>query len=119
MAPPEPRLLASVCVEWPNRGSGGVGQGVVGIGEVGVVKDVEELGSEAKAHPFGEVKLALQPNIRLHGSETPQHIAAKIALPVVLRGLKTESSLVEDFAAGIPRAIKNERHSGVDVGPGI
>src|SRR6267154_6804880 len=65
------------------------------------------------------MKLALQAEIGLHGIEPPQHVAAKIALPVVLRGLKTESGLIENLAAGILRAIKNERHSGVDVGARI
>jgi hypothetical protein len=48
-----------------------------------VVEDVEELGSEAKPQPLGEVKLPLHRKIRLPGSETPQHIAPEIAL---LRG---------------------------------
>jgi hypothetical protein len=47
LAPPEPRLLASVCVARPNRGAV---QGVVGVAEVRVVEDVEELGSKTKPH---------------------------------------------------------------------
>ena len=47
MAPPEPRLLGNVCFEWPNKGAGKV---VVGTAEVGVVEDVEELGSKTKPH---------------------------------------------------------------------
>jgi hypothetical protein len=58
----------------------GAGQVVIGIAEVGVVENVEELGPETKLHLFGEVKLALQANIRLRGSEASQHIAAEIPL---------------------------------------
>ncbi len=46
-APPEPRLLASVCVERPNRGLFRV---LLGIAEVRVGEDVEELGSKTKPH---------------------------------------------------------------------
>ena len=38
LAQPEPRKLASICVDWPNRGAV---QGVVGVAEVRVVEDVE------------------------------------------------------------------------------
>lgn len=56
------------------------GQAVVGVPEVGVIEDVEELGTETKTELFTEVKLALQPKIRLRSSETAQHITPEIAL---------------------------------------
>jgi hypothetical protein len=58
----------------------GVGQGVVGIAEIRMVKDIEKLRSEEKSSIFGEVKLPLQGKIGLPSSETPQHIAPEIAL---------------------------------------
>ena len=45
-----------------------------------MVKDVEELGSETKSQSLGEVKLPLHCKIGLPSSETPQDIAAEIAL---------------------------------------
>jgi hypothetical protein len=57
-----------------------VGQVVVGLAEIRVVEDVEELGSEAQPQPLGEVKLPLHRKIGLPSSETPQDIAAEIAL---------------------------------------
>ena len=56
MAPPEPRLLASV---WVDSAKEGAGQGVVGIAEIWMVEDVEELGSETKTDLLGEMKLPL------------------------------------------------------------
>src|SRR5262245_57307496 len=41
------------------------GQEVGGITEVGVVQDVEELGSETKPHCLGDAKMPLHPDIRL------------------------------------------------------
>jgi hypothetical protein len=58
----------------------GAGQAVVGIAEVWMVKDVEELASETKPEPFGNVKLPLQGKIGLPSSKTAQDIAAEIAL---------------------------------------
>jgi hypothetical protein len=46
-APPEPRLLASVLRRAAEQGAV---QGVVGVAEVRVVEDVEELGSKTKPH---------------------------------------------------------------------
>jgi len=78
-----------------------------------MVKDIEELSSETERHLFADVKLALQPNIRLRSSETPQHIAPKIALLSLRRFAKSRT--VKNFAARILRAIELERHSGVYV----
>jgi hypothetical protein len=64
-----------------------------------VVKEVEELGSKTKAHLFGQLKLALQPKIRLRGSETAKHIALEIAL--LPCGWCGKSYLVENIAARI------------------
>ena len=41
------------------------GQVVIGTAEVWIVEDIEELGSETEPHLLGDVKLALQPKIRL------------------------------------------------------
>ena len=48
--------------------------------EVWVIEDVEEVASELKANPLGEVKLAAQGDVPLGGAEAPQGIASKIAL---------------------------------------
>ena len=85
----------------------GVGQVVVGIAEVWVVKDIEKLGSEAKPHLLGQVKLPLQRKIRLPSSETPQHIAPEISL--LPFGRNSKSRLIENFAAGILRTIEHKR----------
>jgi hypothetical protein len=58
----------------------GAGQAVVGIAEVGVVEDVEELGLKTKPHLLSKMKLALQRYIRLRSSETAQHVAPENAL---------------------------------------
>jgi hypothetical protein len=42
---------------------------VYGIAEVRVIKDVEELGTQTKVHFLGEMKLALQGDVCLRGSE--------------------------------------------------
>jgi len=92
------------------------GQHVAGIAEVRVVKDVEELGSETKFHLFGEVKLPLQPNIRLRCAETAQHVAAEITLlPSRRRG---ESCLIENLAARKLRSIEHKRPSRVHIRTG-
>jgi hypothetical protein len=58
----------------------GTGRHVVGIAEVGVVEDVEKLGTETQSQLLGQVKLPLQRNVRLYGTETTQHITPKITL---------------------------------------
>ena len=95
----------------------GAGQHVVGIAEVWVVENVEELGPEAKRQPLGESELALQGHIGLPGSETAQHIAAEIALLTWRR--YSESCLVENFAAGILRAKEHQRHAWDYIRTGI
>jgi len=89
----------------------GAGQGVVGIAEIRMVEDVEELGSEAKAHLFSEVKLPLQGKIRLRCSETPKHIASEIALLSNWR--RRKSCLIENLAAGVLRTIEHQRDTWV------
>ena len=49
------RKLASICVEWPKRGW----SGFVGVPEVGVIEDIEELGAETQVQPFRKCKLTL------------------------------------------------------------
>src|SRR5215472_12917563 len=93
------------------------GQAVVGVAEVGVVEDVEELGSETKPDLLGELKLALEGHVRLRGSETAQNIAPEIAL--LASGRRGKSGLVENFATGILGAIEEERHTRVYVRAGI
>ncbi len=56
------------------------GQRVVGIAEVWVVEDVEELRTEAQPQLLGQVKLPLQPHIRLRGFETAKNVAPKVSL---------------------------------------
>jgi len=58
----------------------GAGQIVIGIAEVGMVKDVEKFRAETKPHLLGEVKLPLQRDIGLCSSETAQHVAAEVPL---------------------------------------
>ena len=74
-----------------------------------MVKDIEKFGPETKPHLLGNVKLALQRNIHLRSSESPQHVAPKIAL--LPRGRHTESRAVENLAAGILGAIEHQRHA--------
>jgi len=93
-------------VEWPKQRAG---QAVVGVAEVRVVGDVEDLGPEVKPQPFGKVKLTLQGKIRLRSSETPQHVASEIAL--LATGRRSKSYLIENLAAGILRPIEHKRHS--------
>jgi hypothetical protein len=45
-----------------------------------MVENVEEFGPKTQPDLFGDVKLALQPKIRLRRSETAEHIAPEIAL---------------------------------------
>ena len=87
-----------------------VGQVVVGRAEVRVVEEVEELASETKPHLLGEMKLPLKRDIGLPGSETPQHIAAEIAL--LPGGRWSKCCWIERLAAGILRPIEHKRHSG-------
>ena len=82
-----------------------------------MVEDVEELGSETKAHLLGEVKLALQGKIYLRGTETAQDIATETSLLTWRR--YRESCLVENFAAGILRAKEHERHAWDYIRTGI
>src|SRR5262245_18200754 len=56
------------------------GQAVVGIAEVGVVEDVEELASETKSHLLGDVKDPLHPDIRLRRAEAAQDVASERTL---------------------------------------
>src|SRR6266567_924195 len=91
----------------------GVRQVVIGIAEIWVVKDVEELGSKTKPHLFGKVKLPLQRKIRLRSSETPQHITPEITL--LPNGRCSKRSFVQNLAARILRPVELERHSRVDV----
>src|SRR5713226_2747423 len=58
----------------------GTGQAVVGIAEVGVVEDIEELGPETESHLLSEAKLPLQRKIGLRSSEPAEDIASEIAL---------------------------------------
>jgi hypothetical protein len=53
-----------------------IGQVVVGIAEVGVVEDVEELGSETQAQLLRQRKAPLKSYIRLRGSESTQDVAS-------------------------------------------
>jgi hypothetical protein len=87
----------------------GVGQSVVGIAEVWVVEEIEELGSETKPHLLGEVKLALQPKIQLRSSETAQHIAPEIAL--LPGGRRSKGRAIENLTAGILFSLDLQRHS--------
>ena len=93
------------------------GQVVIGIAEVGVVEDIEELGAEAKPQPLGEPELALQGHIGLPGSETAQHIASEIAL--LSSGRRSERCFIENLAAGILRSMEHERHPRRYVGPWV
>ena len=95
----------------------GAGEGVVGIAEVLVVEDVEELGPETKPHLLSEVKLPLQRDIGLCSSETAQYIAPEIAL--LPGGRRTKSRLIEDFSARKLCAMELKRHSWVYVRAGI
>ena len=91
------------------------GQRVVGIAEVWVVEDIEELRTEAQPQLLGQVKLPLQPHIRLRGSETAKNVAPKVSLlQVSLRSFRRHRKrrAVEDFAARILRAKEFERHAG-------
>jgi hypothetical protein len=94
-----PTRPQAICQRLRRAAEQGTGYVVVGIAEVWVVKDVEELRSETKPHFLGDVKLPLQGNIRLPGSETTQNIAPKIPLLPNGRGEKRRS--IENLAAGI------------------
>src|SRR5262245_41228250 len=81
--------------------------------EVRVVEDVEELGSEQERCVVAEPEAPLQRNVDLRGPETPQHIAAEIALLPGRGG--GEGVPVEDLPSGILIAVDLEGHSRVDV----
>jgi hypothetical protein len=85
----------------------GAGQAVVGVPEVGVIEDIEELGTEAQAQLLRQRKAPLKGHIRLRGSESTQDVAAEIALGSGRR--RDERGLVEDFAPWILRAEQFER----------
>ena len=74
-----------------------------------MVEEVEELASETKPYSLGELNLPLKRDIGLPGSETPQYVAAEIAL--LPCGRWSKGSRIERFAAGILRAIEYKRHS--------
>src|SRR5262249_31262228 len=76
------------------------GQIAVGIAEVWVVYDVEELGSETKSHRLGEAELPVHSDIRLRCRKAPQPIAPEIAL--LPCGRRREGSFVERLTARIP-----------------
>ena len=82
-----------------------------------MVKDVEEFGAETQAYLFREMKLALQRNIRLRGSETAKNITPEIAL-LPFRWRRKRRA-VEDFAAGVLRAMEHERHAWDYIRTGI
>src|ERR1044071_8992759 len=92
-------------------------QRVGGVAEVRVVEDVEELRAEAKPHLFDDAKLSLQPDVRLPGPETPQHVAPEITLPP--GGRRNKSRAAENFAAGILPTEKLKRHPRLHVRPGV
>ena len=46
-----------------------------------MVEDVEELAAEAKLHSFCQMKLALEGEVRLRGSEAAEFVAREVALP--------------------------------------
>jgi hypothetical protein len=94
-----------------------IGQVVVGITEVRMIKDVEELGTETEPYPFGEMKLPLDGNIGLRGTETAKDIAPEITLRP-RRGCR-EGVEIENFAAGILRAEEFERHARYKIRPWI
>jgi hypothetical protein len=87
------------------------GQGVIGIAEVGVVQDVEELAPETKPDFLGDAKYPLQPNIHLRSAEAPQHIAPEVTL--LPDGWCRKGRLVENFAARISVPGELERHSWI------
>ena len=94
-----------------------IGQVIVGRAEVGVVEDVEELGSETKTYFLAEVKLALQRYIGLCGSEASKNVAPKISLLSRRSGGKCR--LVEDFSTRILGAKKLQRHAPYKIGSWI
>lgn len=57
-----------------------IGQAIVGIAKVGMIKDVEEFGTETKIESLGEMKLALEGKIDLRRAEATKHVAPKITL---------------------------------------
>ena len=91
------------------------GQVVVGRAEVRMVEDVEEFAAELQAQLLGEMKLALEGHVGLRGIEGAEDVAPEIALGAGRR--RSERGFVEDFAAGILRAVEHLGHSGHDVGP--
>ena len=86
-----------------------IGQVIVGRAEVRVVEDVEELSPETKPDLFREMKLALECDIRLGGSEAAKNVAPEIALRA--RRRRSEGRRIEDFAAGILRPKELKRDS--------
>ena len=82
----------------------GAGQDAIRIAEVGVVQDVEELGSETKPHLLGDAELPLHANIHLRSIKTPQRIASEITL--LPDGWRRKSRLIENFAARILRPLE-------------
>src|SRR6267378_2298315 len=93
------------------------GQIVVGVAEVWVVEEVEELGAETKPHLLGEVKLPLERHIHLHSIETPQHVASEIALRP--RGRFAKSRTIKNLPSRILGAVEHKRHPWIYVRPRI
>ena len=92
-------------------------EGVGRAAEVWMVEDVEELGSEAKPQPLGELKLPLESTIQLCSSETPQHIAPEIALLPL--GRYGESCLLKILPPGYCEPKSSSGAPGTTFGRGI
>ena len=80
-----------------------------------MIEDVKEFTAETQRQLLGQMKLALEGNVRLCGSEAAEHVAAEIPLLPLLRR-RSERSAVEDSSAGILRTKKLKRHSGHETG---
>jgi len=81
-----------------------VGDAVVGRAEVGVIEDVEELATETESDFLGEVKLPLEGDVGLRGSEAAEHVAPEISL--LAGGRRSEGRAIQNLPARVLRAKK-------------
>src|SRR5262249_29612423 len=92
-------------------------QVVGGRSKVGMVQDVEKLGPETEPRLLRDAKDTLEPDIRLRGIESAQHVAPEIPLSSNRRWDK--SSFVERLTTGIASSKQLQRYCGIYVRAGI
>jgi hypothetical protein len=78
-----------------------------------MIEDVEEYAPKAKLHSFRQMKLTLETNVRLGGSETAQHVTPEISL--LAGGRRGECINVKYLTARILRTVEFQWYTGNDI----